>query len=138
MKRTIRNNFRVQVSGTVDLPSPLGPRLRVDLTAAVIHPQRLGDYGWMSMSDSLTGGNIEGRYEERCREIVSALAGQYPGVKAKVVCDSREECSHCYLTWEEFSEADAVTYPDCDDPVGMPQCCDSAQAEFLSERAVQA
>lgn len=138
MKHTARDNFRVKVTGTVDLPSPIGPRLRVDLTAAVIHPQRLGDFGWVSMSDSLTGGNVQGRYEERCREIVSALAGQYPELRAEVVCDSRDECSHCGLAWEVWTAEDAERWPDDDAAVGEPVCCSAAQAEHRAARAVQA
>ncbi|MFI6443785.1 hypothetical protein [Kitasatospora sp. NPDC050543] len=136
MKHTNRDNFRVQVSGTIDLPAPVGPRLRLDMTG-VIHPQRLGDFGWVSMSDSLTGDNIQGRYEERCREIVSALAGQYPGVKAEVVCDSRDECSHCGLGWEVWTAEDAARWPDESSVIGEPACCEAAQAEFYAAKAVQ-
>ncbi len=129
MKRTIRDNYRVQVSGTVDLPAPIGPRLRLDMSG-VIHPQRLGDFGWVVMSDSLTGGDIQGRYEERCREIVSALAGQYPDVQAEVVCDSREECSHCGLVWEVITAEYVARWPDDGSVIGEPACCEAAQAEF--------
>jgi hypothetical protein len=131
VKRTVRSNFRVQVSGTVTLSAvPGSHEIRLPVTGE-IPPRRLGDFGWMSMSDSMASRNIQADYEQRCREIVDALTEQQPRLKAEIVCDTREECSHCGLEWEEFTQADADRHPDWDDPVGMPQCCETAQDEFL-------
>ena len=53
MKTTIKSNFRI-----------------------VIEPRRLGDYGFVRVSDDFTGRDskqIEKAYQERCEEIIEQI-----------------------------------------------------------------
>jgi hypothetical protein len=135
-KVTTRDAFRVIVTGSIDLPAPDGVRIQLRVKDALIYPQRLGDFGWVSMSDRMASDNIEAGYERRCREIVQALRDHYPDLKAETQWDTAETCSHCGLVWEEFTAVDLARYPDWDDPVGLPQCCDKAQVEWRAAQAV--
>lgn len=138
MKRIIRDNFRVTVTGTVTLPPVPGAyEIRLPVSS-VVYPRPLGDFSAFFMSDSLASRDIEGDYERRCNEIVAVLSEQQPRLKAEVVCDTAELCSHCGLNWEVFTQEDAERYPDWDDPIGLPQCCDAAQAEFHAAKQVTA
>jgi hypothetical protein len=128
-KHTTRDGWRVVVTGVIDLSLPIGPRLQVRVKDAVIPPQRLGDFGWVSMSDRMASSDIEGDYRRRCDEIVQALRAQHPDLKARVEFDTTETCSHCGLGWEVMTSEMAGEYPDWDEPVGMPLCCEAAQAE---------
>jgi hypothetical protein len=120
MKRTTRDHFRVQVTGT-------------------LHPQRLGDFGGIKMSDSFVSSDIAGDYQRRCEEMVKVLAKAYPDLKAEVVCDSREECTHCGCEWEVWTAEDAARWPEDESSVvGEPVCCEEAQTEFYAAKAVQA
>ena len=145
MKITERTNFRVEFKGTVrvvDLPSGGGAFLAVaDLVtvAGSIDPRRLGDLGYVSMSDSMASNDIDGDYERRCREIVQLLREQFgSGIKAEVTWDETETCSHCGYSWEQLTAEDIAQYPDVigpDDVVGLPQCCEQAQAEWRAAQA---
>ncbi|WBP89478.1 hypothetical protein [Kitasatospora cathayae] len=129
-KRTVTGNYRVEVTGTVTL-APIDGAQKIALpVTGTVYPRRLGDFGCMSMSDTMATGDIPGGYQRRCEEIVRSLAKQQPGLTATVVCDSLDECSHCGYEWEVFTQEDAARFPDWDDPIGLPQCCEAAQAEF--------
>lgn len=134
-KLITRDEWRVVVTGTLDLSLPDGPRLQVRVKDAVIPPQRLGDFGWVSMSDRLASSDIEGDYQRRCEEIVRALRSQHPGVKAEVAFNTTETCSHCGLVWEEWTTESAARWPDEDYVLGEPLCCDEAQDEWRVARA---
>ncbi|MFB7671640.1 hypothetical protein ACFC26_09505 [Kitasatospora purpeofusca] len=134
-KLITRDEWRVVVTGTLDLSVPDGPRLQVRIKDAVIPPQRLGDFGWVSMSDSRVSSDIEGDYQRRCEEIVRALRSQHPGVKAEVMSTTTETCSHCGLVWEEWTTESAARWPAEDYVFGEPLCCDKAQDEWRAARA---
>lgn len=137
-KATTRESFRVTVTGALDLTLPIGPQIELRVKDAIVWPQRLGDLGWASISDSMASTDIPGDYERRCQEIVQMLRRQHPNVEATVVCDSTETCSYCGGLWEVATEEDAAAYPD--DPhwaVGVPACCDNAQAEYFAAQAAE-
>ncbi|MFE6866050.1 hypothetical protein ACFVFS_05800 [Kitasatospora sp. NPDC057692] len=129
-KRIVTDNYLIKVDGRIELPPIDNARPIVLPVAAVVHPRRLGDQGWMSGPDRMFSSNIEGDYRRRCEEIARDLTAQYPGLRAVVECDTREECSHCGRVWEEFTAEDAELWPDWNEPIGLPQCCGPAQAEF--------
>ncbi|MFE6500716.1 hypothetical protein [Kitasatospora sp. NPDC057738] len=134
-KLTVTDNYRVVVTGTLDLSLPIGPRIQVCVKDAVIEPQRLGDLGWVSMSDRLASRDIGGDYRRRCEEIVQALRAQHPGIKAAIEFDTTETCSHCGLDWDEWTTESAERWPDEDYVVGEPLCCDEAQSKYRAARA---
>jgi hypothetical protein len=136
MKITTRQDFRIKA-----IIAPQNPRhvglggLPGDIVSGnfeiVIAPRRLGDFGGgISMSDSLASRDIQGDYERRCHEILTVLRAEQHVVSAEITCTETVTCSHCGLTWEEFTQEDAGRYPDWDDPVGLPQCCETAQQEW--------
>lgn len=144
MKLTARDDFRVNISGQVEIKRlPYGtPALtelveRIDLTGTV-YPRRLGDFGSFSMSDSMLPGknrDIPAEYERRCQEIVRTLRDQYgTQVKAEVVCTTEETCSHCGYAWDEMTQEHVEKHPDWlehpRDGAGLPLCCEDAQNEW--------
>lgn len=44
--------------------------------------------------------------------------------------DELHRCSFCNLEWEVYTEHDEAYLPEC--KVGMPVCCQAAQAEWLN------
>jgi hypothetical protein len=134
-KLIARDEWRVVATGILDLSLPNGPRLQVRVKDAVIPPQRLGDFGWVSMSDRMASRDIEGDYERRCEEIVRALRSQHPGVKATVEFNTTETCSHCGCGWDVMTAEVQEKYPEFDEPIGMPMCCEAAQDEWRATRA---
>lgn len=117
MKKTIRENFRV-----------------------VIEPRRLGDFGFVSMSDSMASRDPERDMRERCEEIAAQVKRHVDNVSdASVVCDERAECSHCGSGWETLTAAQAATpHQQLDERSveGEPVCCDEAIAEFRTGRGI--
>lgn len=135
MKITTREDFRVKAVITPQDPRHVGlgglpGQIVSGNLEIVIAPKRLGDFGAISMSDSLASSNIPGDYERRCQEILTALRAEQHVVSAEITFTETVTCSHCGLTWEEFTQEDADRYPDWDDPVGLPQCCETAQQEW--------
>lgn len=135
---TNRDNWRVAVTGTLDLTVPGGPRIEVRVKDAVIEPQPLGDFGWVKIPNSWASSDIQGDYEERCKEIVSAVRARFPGVRAETLFDVTETCSLCNLVWDVWTAEAAERWPDDDAPVGLPLCCDEAQAEWCAAQGVTA
>lgn len=139
MKITTLENFRVEFKGTVrpdDLPGGGGPfaglASRVTV-AGSIDPLRLGQFGFMSMSDSFVSRDIEGDYERRCKEIAALIGEQFRGqVKTEILCDATDECSFCGCGWEVCGpdDVDADMYELPGDGPGLPVCCEKAQDEW--------
>jgi hypothetical protein len=106
-----------------------------------IAPRRLGDLGWVSMSDRLASRDIDGEYRERCDELLAALLRK-PHVKSgRVTCKETHVCSHCDLSWEVLTADDVVDEGNCQDVhsvEGEPVCCDKAIDEFRTERGIPA
>ena len=106
MKITRKNNFRV-----------------------VIEPRRLGDYGFVRVSDTFFGGSpgrVAKDYEIRCEEIVDQVKRHVDNVGwVGIESDTEEVCSHCGSDWH-------VSTDDMDPefPTGTPYCCDRAVEEF--------
>ncbi|MFJ1697632.1 hypothetical protein ACIOHC_21370 [Streptomyces sp. NPDC088252] len=106
-----------------------------------IAPQRLGDFGYMSMSDSIVSRDIDGDYQRRCDALLAELLRR-PHVKGgRVTCTETHVCSHCDLTWEVLTAAEAANASHQQDEhsvEGEPVCCDKAIAEFRVERGIPA
>lgn len=107
------------------------------VVSGVIYPTRVGDLGFMQVSDSMvaSAAEAEAEYRRRCEAIAREVREQYPHLKAEVVCTTEVTCSHCGIAWEEFTAEHAAQFPDWDDPIGLPQCCDEAQAEWRAAQA---
>ncbi|MFD3717214.1 hypothetical protein [Streptomyces sp. NPDC058674] len=148
MKRTYRDDWRVIIEiapRATHIPiSALGfDGLEGQLTGEpfemVIAPQRLGDFGWVSMSDRLASKDVDGDYRRRCEELLVELLKR-PHVRAgRVLCSERHTCSHCDLLWEELTAdeaADFSTNVDESSVEGEPVCCGKAIEEFRAERGI--
>lgn len=75
----------------------------------VVEPRRLGDIGFMSISDRMACGNDESRiereYESRCEEISQQIKRHVDNVSsAYVEFDRAPVCEHCGSMWTETSE----------------------------------
>lgn len=119
MKKTTREDFRI-----------------------VITPRRLGDLGWMSISDRMASDDIERDTRERCEEIAEQVKRHVDNVgTVEVQFTEVHTCSHCFLTWEELTAGEAAnTFTRIDEHSveGEPVCCDKAIAEFRTERGIPA
>lgn len=148
MKRTYRDDWRVVIEiapGATHVPiSALGfeglhGQLAGEPFEMVIAPERLGDFGWVSMSDRLASSDVDGDYRRRCEELLAELLKR-PHVRAgRVLCSERHTCSHCDLVWQELTAgeaADPVVNQDEHSVVGEPVCCYPAIAEFRTERGI--
>ena len=93
----------------------------------VITPRRLGDFGFMRMSDHSFSSDIEGDYQRRCEEIAEQIRQDVANVDDVRVTWAEGEavCSHCGLGWEVSDDEEAY-----EAPVGMPVCCDKAADEW--------
>lgn len=113
MKKTTKTDFRV-----------------------VVYPRRLGDYGIVSMSDSVLHkpDEIEKEYLERCDDIAEEIkrhVDQVGGVHVEF--DTTETCSHCGYPWDESPDDS-----DPDFPKGCPVCCDEAAEEWKAANQTEA
>lgn len=142
MKRITREDFRVRVVlaprtpadlGLGDLPGQIVSG-RIEL---VIAPKRLGDYGFVSMSDSLASRDIEGDYQRRCESIVADLTAQGHVASAEITWTETVTCSHCHYGWEELTAELLAEFPTTVEPLGLPMCCEEAQAEWRAEQAAK-
>ena len=99
----------------------------------VIEPRRLGDYGFVSVSDSFTGREpqrISKDYEERCEEIVEQVKRHVNNVGwIGIESDTEEVCSHCGNTWDVSPDDSDPNYPK-----GTPLCCNRAIEEFKANK----
>lgn len=151
MKSTSRDNWRVVATFNprqthVSIASlgfkdqwgdPLEGELHGPPIEFVIHPRRLGDLGFMSMSDSLASRDIEGDYRKACWAIKTAML-RHPNVtEARVVCDEEHTCSFCGSGWDVL-DADSLVDLGQDEHsiVGEPACCEEAMDEFRAERKI--
>ena len=150
MKKTYRDDWRVIIE--------IAPRaIRIPLSAlgfegldgtlaglpfeVEIEPQRLGDLGWVSMSDRLASCDIDGDYRKRCDELLAELLRK-PHVKSgRVTCKETHVCSFCDLSWEVLTADDVADGGFCQDAYsveGEPVCCEKAIVEFRVERGIPA
>ncbi|WP_327413186.1 hypothetical protein [Streptomyces sp. NBC_01233] len=148
MKRTYRDDWRVIIE-----IKPLATRIPLsalgfdglegqivgDPFELEIAPQRLGDLGWVSMSDSLASRDVDGDYRRRCEGLLAELLKR-PHVKGgRVTCTETHTCSHCHLGWEELTADEAADYSTNQDKhsvEGEPVCCGKAIEEFRTERGI--
>ena len=154
MKKTYRDDWRVIIEiapRATRIPiSALGfDGLDRDLNGTLaglpfeieIAPRRLGDLGGVSMSDSLASSDIEGDYRSRCEEMLAELLRK-PHVKGgRVACTETHTCSHCDLSWEVLTAAEAADPANQQDEhsvEGEPLCCEAAIVEFRVEREIPA
>ncbi|MDP5310409.1 hypothetical protein [Streptomyces poriferorum] len=119
MKQTNRDDFRV-----------------------VITPRRLGDFGWMSMSDRMASSDPERDIRERCEEIAAEVKRHVDNVgSVEVLFTETHTCSHCGYVWEVLTADEAANPANCQDEhsvEGEPVCCDAAIAEFRTQRGIPA
>ncbi|MFI1702016.1 hypothetical protein ACH419_39550 [Streptomyces bobili] len=150
MKKTFRDDWRVIIEiapNATHIPiSALGfEGLDGELAGlpfeVEIAPQRLGDLGWVSMSDRLASRDIDGDYRKRCEELLAELLKK-PHVKSgRVTCKETHFCSHCDLGWEVLTAeeaADVSTNQDEHSVEGEPVCCEAGINEFRAERGIPA
>jgi hypothetical protein len=153
MKKTTRDNWRVVATFNpmqthVSIASfgfrdqwgdPLEGNLWGPTFDLVIHPRRLGDFGFVSMGDHLASRDIEGDYRKACAVIRTGMLRHRNVIKAEIVCDEEHTCSHCYLLWEELTATeatDALVNQDAHSIAGEPVCCEKAIDEFRTERGI--
>ena len=98
----------------------------------VIEPRRLGDYGYVRVSDCFFGRDeerIAKDYEQRCEEIIDQVKRHVDNVGwIGIECDSKEVCSHCGCNWDVSDDDSDPEYPK-----GTPLCCERAIQEFKSK-----
>jgi hypothetical protein len=150
MKKTYRDEWRVMVTLKPRRPADLGltgigelaefVAVEGPITVAVL-PRRLGNFGFVSMSDRLASRDVEGDYRRRCEEIAAELKALPHVAEAEVTCTETHVCSHCGLGWEEMTAeqaADPRSRIDEHSVEGEPVCCDKAITEFRAERGIPA
>lgn len=106
-----------------------------------VAPQRLGDLGYVSMSDSLISRDIDGDYRRRCEGLLAEMRKK-PHVRGgRVTCTETHVCSYCGCGWEVLTAdqaADPSYRADENSVEGEPVCCDKGIAEFRTERGIPA
>lgn len=147
MKITERSSFRVEVTfrartlADLGLTGVKGQIIHGDLSVSIA-PQRLGDFGSVSMSDARVSSNIERDYEDRCNDLLDEIRRQRPVASGQVVWTEEHCCSFCKLLWEVLAAEDIANFPSClqdeHSVEGEPVCCDKAIAEFRAERGIPA
>jgi hypothetical protein len=150
MKHTTRDEWRVMATLKPRRPSDLGLSGLNDLaefvavsepiTVAVL-PRRLGNLGFVSMSDRLASRDVEGDYRRRCEEIAADLRTRPHIEDVTVTCTETHTCSHCGCGWEVLDSPDEVRQFGQDDGrsvVGEPVCCETGIDEFRAERGIPA
>lgn len=148
MKQTHRDEWRVRVTLKPQRPADLGLTGIDDLvefvaasgpiTVAVL-PRRLGNLGFVSMSDRLASKDVDGDYRRRCDEIAAALQRLPQVAEVTVTCTETHTCSHCRCVWEVLTEAEATDdgcVQDAHSIAGEPVCCVAAINEFRVERGL--
>lgn len=149
MKETHRDEWRVMVTIKPRRPADLGLTGLDDLaefiappgpiTIAVL-PRRLGNFGFLSVSDRMASKDIEADYRRRCDEIVAELRNRPQVAELTVQCTETHSCSHCGLGWEVLTAEQALDPEYRQDEhsiAGEPVCCDKAVAEFRVEHGIE-
>lgn len=148
MKRTYRDDWRVIIEirpTATHTPlsalgfEGLGGRIVGDPFELEIAPQRLGDFGYVSMSDRLASNDVDGDYRRRCEELLAELLKRPHVASGRVTCTETSVCSHCDLMWQELTAdeaADDSTNQDEHSVEGEPVCCYPAIAEFRTGRGI--
>ncbi|HEY8985694.1 MAG TPA: hypothetical protein VIU15_39750 [Streptomyces sp.] len=150
MKITHRDEWRVMATLKPRRPADLGLTGLDDLaefvavsspiTVAVL-PRRLGNFGFVSMSDSLASRDVEGDYRRRCEEIAAELRDRPQVDEVTVTCTETHVCSYCGLRWEVLTAEEATDRKCRQDEHsvdGEPVCCEAAIAEFRKEHGIPA
>lgn len=105
MKRTERSDFRVRVVVVADSPALLGLPVDGQIVSGrveiVIEPRRLGDFGFVRMSDTLVARDPAAAYERRAKELAEDLRRLPQVASAKVEFTETTTCSFCGYPWEE-------------------------------------
>ena len=147
MKRTHRDEWRVRVTLKPQRPADLGLTGIDELAEFVatsgpievaVLPRRLGNLGFVSMSDRLASRDVDGDYRRRCDEIAAELRRLAHVAEVTVTCTETHTCSHCRLLWEVLTEAEATDgcVQDAHSIAGEPVCCEAAIDEFRAERGL--
>jgi hypothetical protein len=150
VKKTLRDEWRVMVTLKPRRPADLGltgigelaefAAMAEPITVAVL-PRRLGNLGWVSMSDRLASRDVEGDYRRRCDEIAAELRVLPHVAEVEVTCTETHVCSHCNLRWETLTAAEAAdprSWIDEHSVEGEPVCCGKAIDEFRAARGISA
>ncbi|MEV5851456.1 hypothetical protein [Streptomyces anulatus] len=150
MKITYRDEWRVMVTIKPRIPADLGfigiasiaefVAPTTPITVAVL-PRRLGNLGFVSMSDRMASNDIEADYRARCEEIATTLRGLPHVEEATVTCTETHTCSLCHLLWEELTADEAADRRNCPDEhsiKGEPVCCNEAIDAFRTEHGIPA
>ncbi|MFJ9112961.1 hypothetical protein [Streptomyces sp. NPDC102283] len=150
MKLTHRDEWRVMVTIKPRIPADLGfigvasiaefVAPTAPITVAVL-PRRLGNFGFISMSDRMASSDVEADYRARCEEIATELRRLPHVEETSVSCTETHTCSLCGLRWEVLTvdeAADDSTNQDEHSVEGEPVCCCEAIDEFRTERGIPA
>ncbi|NDZ63612.1 hypothetical protein [Streptomyces cyaneofuscatus] len=150
MKLTHRDEWRVMVTIKPRTPADLGfigvasiaefVAPTAPITVAVL-PRRLGNFGFVSMSDRMASSDVEADYRARCKEIATTLRGLPHVEETSVTCTEAHTCSFCGLRWEVLTAeeaADDSLAQDKHSVEGEPVCCGEAIAEFRVEQGIPA
>ncbi|MFB7285489.1 hypothetical protein [Actinacidiphila glaucinigra] len=148
MKLTHRDEWRVMATIKPQRPADLGLAGISDLaefvapstpiTVAVL-PRRLGDLGFVSMSDRLASRDVDGDYRRRCEQIAAGLRQMSHVDEVTVTCTETHTCSLCGCGWEVLTAeeaADTASNQDEHSVEGEPVCCEAAIDEFRAERGL--
>src|SRR6266576_52695 len=148
MKKTYHEDWRVIIeinARATHIPiSALGSEgldgtLAGDPFEIEIAPRRLGDLGFVSMSDSLVSNDIDGDYRRNCEEMLAEILRNRHIKSGRVTCTETHVCSHCDSVWEVLTAeeaADNSINQDGNRVEGEPVCCYAAIAEFRTESGV--
>lgn len=145
MKKIERDDFQVRVTLDVLSLHELGfiavEGRTLGTVELVILPQRLGDFGSVSMSDGLASRDVEGDYLRRCNALLEQIRRQRHVLSGGVEWTETATCSHCGSDWEEETAEGIAAYPDDflpGDGPGLPVCCERAQAEWRTAQTAGA
>ncbi|MEV7112390.1 hypothetical protein [Streptomyces anulatus] len=150
MKLTHRDEWRVMVTIKPRRPDDIGLTGVAELAEFVatpgplmvaVLPRRLGNFGFVSMSDRMASNNVEADYRARCEEIATTLRSLPHVEEATVTCTETHTCSLCSLRWEVLTADEAADPANCFDEhsaEGEPVCCNEAIDAFRTERGIPA
>jgi hypothetical protein len=70
-----------------------------------VYPRRLGNFGFMRVTDSMVSANIEKDYIDRCEEMIEQIKRHVDDVdSAYVEFDQEFVCEFCGRDWTEDSD----------------------------------
>lgn len=148
MKTTTRDEWRVIVTLKPRTPDDLGLTGLSELAEFIacpsesitvsVLPRRLGNFGFLFVSDRMASRDVDGAYRRRCDEIAAELRHRPQVAEVTVTCTETHSCSHCGCGWEVLAAEDVQSGRQDEFSIaGEPLCCDKAIAEFRTEQGIE-